>query len=149
MPVISFFNQEVTFPFKNKPVIQSWLLSVAKKEKKNIVQLQYIFCNDAHILHINKTFLKHDYYTDIITFDYSQNNDLQGEIYISLETVQSNARNLNVLFDNELYRVIVHGLLHLSGYKDKSKSDIALMRKKEDEYLALLSKITLTASKKK
>jgi len=143
---ISFLTHNVSFRLKNKSALIDWLNNVAKREKKKIFHLQYVFCSDAEILRINKSFLKHDYYTDIITFDYTQSIDLQGEIYVSLDTVQSNSNKLNVSFNEELNRVLVHGLLHLCGYKDKSKADKLLMRSKEDEALLLLKK---TARKRK
>jgi probable rRNA maturation factor len=147
MSVIVFFNQEVSFRLKNKTLIVGWLMKVARKEKKRIEKLQYVFCNDKKILNINKRFLKHDYQTDIITFDYSQGINLQGEIYISLDTIQSNSNTFNVTFFEELTRVLLHGLLHLIGYKDKTKKEISLMRKKENEYLLLLYKSVSKKSK--
>jgi rRNA maturation RNase YbeY len=144
---ISFLTHSVSFQLKNKSVIINWLNTIAKNEKKKLFHVQYVFCNDAEILRINKSFLKHDYYTDIITFDYSQSIDLHGEIYVSLETVQSNSNKLNVSFEEELNRVLVHGLLHLCGYKDKSKANKLLMREKEDQALLLLNKFLLKKTK--
>jgi probable rRNA maturation factor len=140
MPSLAFLNHHVSFRLKNKSILKEWLIATSKKEKKNLQHVQYIFCNDKEILRLNNSFLHHDYYTDIITFDYSQDNNLQGEIYISLDTVQSNSNKLNILFEDELHRVMVHGLLHLCGYKDKTKIDKALMRAKEDEALTSLNK---------
>jgi len=105
-------------------------------EKKNLANLSYIFCSDEHLLGINKDFLKHDFYTDVITFDLSSSKtETEGEVYLSVDRIKDNAKQLGVSFTEELHRVIFHGALHLCGYKDKKKADVLLMRKKEDNYL--------------
>ena len=106
-------------------------------EGKEVESLQYIFCSDEHLLQMNRDFLQHDYYTDIITFDLSpaKNDPTSGELYISVDRVKDNAINFDSSFERELHRVVFHGVLHLIGYKDKSEKDQKLMRKKEDQYL--------------
>ena len=115
--------------------VSSWLGSVCKEEMKEVGDINYIFCNDEYLLEINRAYLDHDYYTDVITFDYSEGLCLSGDVFVSIERIMENAKNFNVSFLNELCRVIVHGMLHLAGYKDKLKDDEQLMRSKEDYYL--------------
>jgi probable rRNA maturation factor len=114
-----------------------WLELIAELEKYSVESISYIFCSDSYLLDINKQYLDHDYFTDIITFDYTEKTFLSGDMFISIDRVKENAITYNVSFLNELYRVIVHGLLHLCGYKDKSDSDATMMRSKEDEALLL------------
>jgi probable rRNA maturation factor len=137
--MIQFVNNTPGFKLANKTIIVNWLKKVAQTEEKTISNLQFTFCSDNEILAINNTYLKHNYYTDIITFDYSQNNVLSGEIFISIETVQSNAELFHVKPTEELHRVLVHGLLHLMGYKDKTKAQATEMRNKENYFLAQLN----------
>ncbi len=115
--------------------ISSWLESVCQEEKKEIGAINYIFCNDEYLLAINKTYLDHDYYTDVITFDYSVGACLSGDVFVSIDRVSENADVFKVSVLNELCRVMVHGVLHLSGYKDKLEDEEQLMRSKEDYYL--------------
>ena len=115
--------------------VSSWLESVCKEETKEIGEINYIFCNDEYLLEINRSYLDHDYYTDVITFDYSEGLCLSGDVFVSIDRVMENSEDFNVSFLNELCRVIVHGFLHLAGYKDKFKDDEQLMRSKEDYYL--------------
>lgn len=136
---ISFFFEDVAFELPDEQSLQAWLLSVAEAEGKPIWEIGYIFCSDEHLRGINVEFLDHDYYTDIITFDYSDDARMQGEIYISSERVAENAETNRVSFHHELCRVMVHGVLHMAGYKDKTPEDEAAMRNKEDFYLAKLS----------
>ncbi|HRH58139.1 MAG TPA: rRNA maturation RNase YbeY [Chitinophagales bacterium] len=136
---ISFHFDKISKPlfFKSTP-IKVWLKKIALKEKYIIQDLNYIFLDDEGLLKINMEYLNHDTYTDIITFDNSEaKGKIESDIFISLERVQANAKKFNTTVENELYRVLAHGLLHLCGYKDKNKTDIELMRKKEEE--ALLS----------
>lgn len=121
--------------FTKRTAVKDFIRSLFKKEKTPLQSLNYIFCSDDYLLEINKSYLKHDYYTDIITFDLSEGPDTTGEIYISLDRVRDNAIQFNTSFKQELHRVIFHGALHLCGYKDKTKLDQALMRKKEQEYI--------------
>jgi len=123
------------FPTQEKEFI-TWLENVGKAELKNISSLTYIFCSDEYILDINIKYLGHDYYTDIITFPYREGDDIESDLYISLERVKENAEDFEVAFDEELKRVMVHGLLHLIGYSDKSEDDIHVMREKENYYIA-------------
>jgi rRNA maturation RNase YbeY len=109
-----------------------------KKERKKLTSLNYIFCSDLYLLKINQEYLKHDTLTDIITFDYSQKSNLEGEVYISIERVKENSEIFKRPFAEELHRVIIHGLLHLIGYADKSDAEKAQMRKKEEACLSLL-----------
>jgi len=136
-PTIRFhFLSEI--PLRDRARLKSFLLSLFKKEKKQLTELQYIFCTDDYLLEINRQYLKHNYYTDIITFDLSeQGQPINAEIYISVDRVRDNARSFGNTLKNELHRVIFHGALHLCGYKDKSQQDEKLMRKMEDQYLRL------------
>lgn len=112
-----------------------------KKERVLLDSLNYIFCSDEYLLQINREFLKHDFYTDIITFDLSEKTGaVIGEVYISLDRVKENAATLGTIFNEELLRVLFHGALHLCGYRDKKKADIEEMRKKEEQYLRLYKK---------
>ena len=119
--------------------LSDWLESVCKSESASLHELNYIFCSDSYLLKINQQYLSHDYFTDIITFDHSNNQDeIMGDIYISIDRVQENAKTYKVAFESELFRVIVHGLLHLLGYDDHGDA-VKEMRTKEDSYLSLLS----------
>jgi probable rRNA maturation factor len=140
---INFYNQSISFTLPQKTLVRQWLLATAKKEGHKIQRLNFIFCSDKDLLEINWNYLKHDTLTDIITFGLSGKNEpIEGEIYISLERVHENARELGELKSKELKRVMVHGLLHLMGYKDKTKIDALAMRKKEDSYINLWVKIS-------
>ena len=138
---ITFQFDKVSKPafFKSTPT-KDWLKKIALKEKYIIQDLNYIFLDDEGLLKINIEYLKHNTYTDIITFDNSEEKGkIESDIFISLERVEVNAKKFNTTFENELHRVLAHGLLHLCGYKDKKKADVELMRKKEGECLALLT----------
>lgn len=124
-----------------KRVINRWIKSVAAVSHYTVGDLSIITCSDSYIHKMNVQYLGHDYATDIITFDYSECSILSGDLFISTDTVRSNAKRYGVLFHVELHRVIIHGVLHLMGYKDKSKSDAAEMRRQEDAALLLLEKI--------
>ena len=119
--------------------LKAFIASLLEKEGVKNSTINYIICSDEYLLDINQQYLKHNYYTDIITFDLSKNAriHLEGEIYVSLDRVKDNASTVRTDWKNELYRVLFHGVLHLCGYKDKKSVDIKLMRAKEDEYLAL------------
>lgn len=131
------FNYEIDFKLAKPKSFSSWLSQVILSENKKEGEINYIFCNDDYLLEINQQYLNHDTLTDIISFDYSVGNELHGDIYISIERVRENAVEFHVPFDDELKRVMVHGVLHYCGYKDKSDSDEALMRSKEDEKMKL------------
>jgi rRNA maturation RNase YbeY len=128
------FEQIDTFEL-DKNLIANWLSNVAFSENKNIDTISVIFCSDDYLLSVNKEYLNHDYYTDIITFDYSVDTEISGDLFISIDRVKENATEFNVPFLNELHRVLVHGVLHLCGYGDKSPDEETLMRSKEDFYL--------------
>jgi len=132
-----FTSADRPFRFTNKNQLKNFVDGIFVKEKQGLESLVYVFCSDAFLLNINNTFLKHDYYTDIISFNLSeQPKKLIGEIYISIDRVKDNAVQLKTSYSNEMLRVIFHGALHLCGYKDKNKADITMMRSKEDYYLA-------------
>ena len=138
MEIILFRNADKTFLFPNKKGLKQFIELLFKKEKKGLYELTYVFCSDEYLLGINEDFLKHDFYTDIITFDLSENNKQTiGETYISIDRIKDNAKTMNTSIKEETLRVIFHGALHLCGYKDKSKADIIKMRMKEDYYLSL------------
>jgi len=129
---------EVKFPNIKKRDTGNWIKSVVANHQKRVGDISYIFCSDEEILRINNQYLNHDYYTDIITFDYSEKNIVSGDLFISLETVKSNAEKFGTEYREELNRVIIHGILHLCGFKDKSPEEEAIMRQKENEALSLL-----------
>ena len=131
------FHFEKRTALNDRKRLKEFITSIFKREHIKANNLEVIFCSDEYLLNINQNYLKHDFYTDIITFDLSQHGDsfLNAEIYISSERVKENAVNFKTSFQNELHRVIFHGVLHLCGYKDKSKQDIEIMRRKENEYL--------------
>lgn len=134
---VSFFFEKKGVSLKNRTALKRFIAHIFKREKKKLGSLNYIFCSDKRLLEINRQFLRHDYYTDIITFDLSSGLAIEGEIYISIDRVRQNARAESVSFTGELHRVIFHGALHLCGYKDKTRQDVALMRQMEDKYLKL------------
>ena len=138
---ISFTSESVKFSPKQKTKLKSWVETVVKKEKKTPHNINYVFSNDEFLLKLNKQFLKHDSYTDIITFDYNEGKKIAGDVFISVDRVKENAKKFKVAAEQELLRVMIHGVLHLCGYKDKSKSDKAEIRKKEDAALVLFKKI--------
>ena len=139
--MISYFLEDTYFKFNTRRLTSRWLKSVAKIENRSIGEINIIFCSDPYILDLNIKSLNHHFFTDIITFDYCEGDILSGDLYISVDTVRANAEFYNTDFDNELYRVIVHGLLHLIGYDDHSDEEIAVMRSKEDFCLNLLQNI--------
>lgn len=141
---ISFFNDDCKYILSNRRIIRKWLREVAIEEGNySIGEINYVFCSARRLLEINKQFLGHDYFTDIITFDYSQLKEgyICGEIYIDIETVKDNARIYGSKFTDEMRRVVVHGVLHLCGQKDKTPRANKQMHAKEDKYLELLSKM--------
>jgi probable rRNA maturation factor len=134
---IRFFYEEVDFKLKHPTKIRLWITESAKKEKRQITEVNYIFCSDKYLLSLNQDYLKHNTLTDIITFDNSEGPLIAGEIYISIDRVNENAAKYASGITDELHRVMIHGVLHLCGYKDKKPVDKTLMRKKEDAYLSL------------
>lgn len=133
--MIQFCTEDITFSLKDKLKHKAWLNEVAKQEGKKILELSYVFCSDDYLLQINQEYLNHDTLTDIVTFDNSEDpKKIEGDIFISIDRVKENGEKLGTS-DTELERVMVHGLLHLLGYKDKKKEDKALMTEKEDFYI--------------
>ena len=138
MAAIEFFSEDISFTLSKPRRTSNWIKRIAQKERREVVGVSYIFCSDAYLLQLNQQYLNHNTLTDIITFDYSEGaKQLEGEIYISIDRVKENAEKFKVSFKDELDRVMIHGVLHLIGYKDKKPADKALMRKKEEASLSL------------
>lgn len=135
--MISYYSEEIDFTLKGKLKNNQWLRLVAESEIRRIGQISIIFCSDNYILDVNQKYLGHDYFTDIITFDYCEGDRLSGDLFISIDSVRENAIEYGSTFEEELNRVMVHGVLHLIGYDDHTEEDIAMMRKKENYYLSL------------
>ena len=133
------FNFEVNFNLENQDKLTSWIHSVIISEDRKEGEINYIFCNDEYLHKLNVEFLDHDTLTDIISFDYTVGKELHGDIFISIERVIDNANDLDIDFVDELHRVMIHGILHFCGYKDKSREEKNIMRDKEDYYLKLLT----------
>jgi len=131
------FNYETDFELENEMQYEGWISRIIESEGFDEGEINYIFCNDDYLHKINVEYLNHDSLTDIISFDYSVGNVLQGDIFVSVERVQDNANDFNVSFEDELKRVLSHGVLHYCGYKDKSPKDEALMRSKEEEKMQM------------
>ncbi|PIY12149.1 MAG: rRNA maturation RNase YbeY [Flexibacter sp. CG_4_10_14_3_um_filter_32_15] len=137
---INFFSEKIDFQLENEEKTSNWLQKVANKEGFVIAAINYIFCDDQYLHKINMEYLNHDTYTDIITFDNSEEEQvLEADIFISVERVKENSKELKTIFEQETHRVMVHGLLHLVGYDDHSEEDKQLMREKENQALAILS----------
>lgn len=137
--MIRFFNEDVPYKLPQKQATRQWLKQQAEQEGYAVGDLNYIFCSDDYVLQVNRDYLQHDYYTDIITFDQSEEQDkIEGDIFISVERVTDNAAQLGVSAEQEMRRVLAHGLLHLCGYGDKTDEEQAHMRKKEEEWLNAL-----------
>ncbi len=133
------FNYETDFKLLDDAKISKWISTIIINENCKEDEINYVFCDDVYLHKLNVEFLDHDTLTDVISFDYSVGKTLQGDIFISVERVADNAKDFKVEFESELHRVIVHGILHYCGYKDKSEADAAEMRNKENEALALLN----------
>lgn len=131
------YNYEIDFELADEAKVSEWLSRVIVSENKKEGDINYIFCDDDYLVEINQQYLDHDTLTDIISFDYSVGNELHGDVFISIQRVRENADDFNVSFEEELLRVMVHGVLHYCGYKDKSVSDEQLMREKENEKIEL------------
>jgi probable rRNA maturation factor len=137
--MVSFHYADAKLNFSNKTRLKKFIPTIFKTEKTKLFRLQYIFCSDEYLLQINQSALQHDYYTDIITFNLTEKDSklgIVGEIYISIDRILENAVTYKKSFEEEALRVIFHGALHLCGYKDKTKTDVFLMRLKEDQYIA-------------
>ncbi|PWI29807.1 rRNA maturation RNase YbeY [Flavobacteriaceae bacterium LYZ1037] len=135
------YNSENTFQLNNASQVSTWLETVITSEERKLGEINYIFCDDDYLLKLNIEYLQHDTLTDIISFDYTVGKILQGDIYISTERVSDNAKDFKVSFEDELNRVMVHGILHYCGYKDKTDADAKLMREKENHYLQLFANV--------
>ena len=135
--MVRYYTQDIVFKFDNRLLNNRWLKFIAGSEMKKLGDINVIFCSDNYILDVNMKYLQHDYFTDIITFDYCENDILSGDLFISIDSVRENSEFYGTEFKDELNRVIVHGLLHLIGYDDHSDEDIKMMRSKEDYYLKL------------
>ena len=132
------FNSETSFTLKNQNKLVKWIGDVVSSEGFQVGEINYIFCDDSYLNKINQEFLNHDTFTDIISFDYTLGKEVGGDIFISIERVLENAEKFNEVFENELHRVMIHGILHFMGYKDKTKKEKTLMRTKEDEKIFIL-----------
>jgi rRNA maturation RNase YbeY len=131
------FHSELDFELEEKEILQSWIEKAILNEAKKLGELNYIFLTDDALLKINQEHLQHDYYTDIISFDYTLGSIISGDMFISIDRIRDNASQFSNTFKDELHRVMIHGVLHYCGYKDKLEDDIKEMRTKEDYYLSL------------
>lgn len=138
MRLVSCFIEDVDFEIENQSLITEWINESISAEGLSIGEISLIFCSDEYLLKVNQDHLNHDYYTDIITFDYCENKTVSGDLFISVDRVKENAEAFGVSFNHELSRVIIHGVLHLCGYKDKTTADAEEIREKENFYLSLL-----------
>ena len=135
--MVRYFSEDIAFDFKGRALNNRWFRMVAESEIRRIGDVNVIFCSDRYILDINMKYLQHDYFTDIITFDYCEGDRLSGDLFISIDSVRENAVEYGTSFEDELHRVLVHGILHLIGYDDHTDEQIAEMRAKEDYYLEM------------
>ena len=131
------FNYVTDFELPNEEVFENWIIDIVDSEASAVGEINYVFCDDDYLHKINVEYLNHDTLTDIISFDYTVGNLIQGDIFISIERVKDNANDFNVSFEEELKRVMAHGVLHYCGYKDKTDADAELMRQKEEEKIIL------------
>ena len=141
--MITFNNQDISYTLKNKTLLKQWIKATIEKKKRKTGDINFIFCSDEHLLGVNQQFLNHNTFTDIITFDYSKDDSkmpISGDIFISVERVEENAKKFGKTKENEMHRVLIHGTLHLLGYKDKTKATKAEMTKQEDLCLKDLAK---------
>lgn len=139
--MISYHFENTDFVFRERDLNNRWLRTVAESEMKRIGNIAVIFCSDGYLLDVNRKYLGHDYFTDIITFDYCEGERLSGDLFISVDSVRENAVEYGTEFADELNRVMVHGLLHLIGYDDHTEEDVKTMREKENQYLEIRSHI--------
>lgn len=137
MATISFHTEDVSFELSSKLLLKSWIKEVISLHGKKQGPIHYIFCSDEYLLGMNRQYLQHDEFTDIITFDYTEKNLVSGDIFISIERIRENANERSIEFDMELRRVMIHGVLHLLGLKDKTDQEAAKMRSAEDQALKL------------
>ena len=142
---IQFHNADVAFLLAQKNLLRTWIQKVCKSHTFSVSQIQFVFCSDEYLLDINRQFLQHDYYTDIITFDNTIGRQIELEAYISLDRVRENAKHNKETITKELHRVMIHGVLHALGYKDKKRADIVAMRAAEDDALITWDKLSSKA----
>lgn len=142
--MIEFQTHEIAMPEIDESIVCKWIAEVANKHGKTLGGIVYMFCNDDYIIEVNRQFLNHDFFTDIITFDYTRKNRISGDVLISLDTVASNAEMLGVDYFHELHRVIIHGILHLCGIDDKGEGEREIMEAHENAALEILSKMLKT-----
>ncbi|MBP5420971.1 MAG: rRNA maturation RNase YbeY [Paludibacteraceae bacterium] len=135
--MIYYQSENIAMPKLPKMKVNAWIKEVAKLHGYSVGDISYIFCDDNKILEVNKTYLHHDYYTDIITFDYTEGKTISGDMYISLDTVQSNAEKFGTKYKEEFYRVVIHGILHLCGINDKGEGEREIMEQHENQALAI------------
>ena len=136
---INYYTEDCTFQFGHRRAVNRWITDTIAAEGRKRGDISVVFCSDGYLLDLNRKHLNHDYFTDIITFDYGEGDWVAGDLFISIDTVHSNAAEYQVSFLQELHRVIIHGVLHLCGFGDKSPEEASIMRSKEDFYLNLLS----------
>ncbi|MCD7932971.1 MAG: rRNA maturation RNase YbeY [Tannerellaceae bacterium] len=136
---ITYYTEDIEMPVIKKQVVSNWIKEVAAHHGKKTGEITYIFCSDEKILEVNREYLQHDYYTDIITFDYTQGDKISGDLFISLDTVKTNAEKFNTDYNEELHRTIIHGILHLCGINDKGPGEREIMEQHENEALKILS----------
>ena len=136
--MINFYEEDIKSHLRNRRVIKQWIKDIISSYNYTTGNISYIFCSDDYLLNINRQYLSHDYYTDVITFDYDENDIVSGDIFISVDTVKSNSEQYSVSYNCELYRVIIHGVLHLCGLKDKTPEDAKIMREAEEKSLQIL-----------
>lgn len=136
--MISYQTDGVKMPAIKRRDVSAWIKKVAASHGKKVGEIAYIFCNDDKILEVNREYLQHDYYTDIITFDYTEGDIISGDLFISVDTVLSNSKQLGVQYEQELFRVIIHGILHLCGINDKGEGEREIMEREENTALSLI-----------
>lgn len=139
--VINYQSEDIKFPTLKRRKVSKWIKTIAASYNKEVGHISYIFCSDKRILEINKEYLQHDYYTDIITFDYSEGNTISGDMFISIDTVKSNSEQYGTDFTEELHRVIIHGILHLCGINDKTDAEQNEMTLNENKALEIFNSI--------
>ena len=144
--IITYHTVGVNMPLINECFIQEWIKQIASKYERRAGEIAYIFCSDKKILEVNRTYLQHDYYTDIITFDYCKSDLISGDLFISLDTVKSNSEQFNTPYQEELHRTIIHGILHLCGINDKGPGEREIMEQAENEALAIYKSIAQITS---
>ena len=135
---IFYYSEDIELPAINQDAVSGWVRKVAETHGKKTGDISYIFCSDEKILEVNRQYLQHDYYTDIITFDYTSGNKIYGVLFISLDTVKTNAEKFNTEYNEELHRTIIHGILHLCGINDKGPGEREIMEENENKALAIL-----------